>query len=112
MDSQNLQGKVVTGVFWNVVQLLINRSFDFALKLILARLLFPNQFGIVGMATVFTSFVQVFNDIGIGSALIQRKDEDLQEVHYHTSFWTGVIWSVVIYLIIFFVVAPLAAVFL
>ncbi|PSR53985.1 lipopolysaccharide biosynthesis protein [Adhaeribacter arboris] len=111
MDSHNLKGKVVTGVFWNVVQLLINRSFDFAIKLILARLLFPNQFGIVGMATVFTSFVQVFNDLGIGAALVQRKEEQLKEVHYHTSFWTGVIWSVAIYLIIFFAVAPLAAVF-
>ncbi|QNF32394.1 lipopolysaccharide biosynthesis protein [Adhaeribacter swui] len=111
MDSQNLKGKVVTGVFWNVVQLVINRSFDFAIKLILARLLFPNQFGIVGMATVFTSFVQVFNDLGIGAALVQRKEEQLREEHYHTSFWTGVIWSVGIYLLIFFVVAPLAATF-
>lgn len=111
MESQNLKGKVVTGVFWNVVQLVINRSFDFAIKLILARLLFPDQFGIVGMATVFTSFVQVFNDIGIGAALVQRKEEQLKEVHYHTSFWTGVIWSVAIYLIILFIVAPMAATF-
>lgn len=111
MDSQNLKGKVVTGVFWNVVQLLVNRSFDFAIKLILARLLFPDQFGIVGMATVFTSFVQVFNDLGIGAALVQRKEEQLNEEHYHTSFWTGVIWSAGIYLLIFFVVAPLAAAF-
>ena len=111
MESKNLKGKVVTGVFWNVIQLVINRSFDFIIKLVLARLLFPEQFGLVGMATVFTSFVQVFNDLGIGAALVQRKEENLREAHFHTAFWTGVIWSIVIYLIIFFVVAPLAAKF-
>jgi O-antigen/teichoic acid export membrane protein len=63
------------------------------------------------MATVFTSFIQVFNDLGIGSALVQRKKEDTREEHLHTAFWTGMIWSVIMYLIIAFVVAPLAASF-
>jgi len=109
MEAQNLKGKVVVGLFWNAVQLVINRFLAFAIKLVLAKLLFPEQFGLIGMATVFTSFIQVFNDLGIGAALVQRKDSELREAHFHTAFWTGVVWAVGIYLLIAFVVAPLAA---
>ncbi len=111
MSSSSLREKIVSGVLWNTVQMVINRSFSFVIKLVLARLLFPEQFGLVGMAAVFTSFVQVFNDLGIGAALVQRKDEDLREAHFHTSFWAGVFWSIGLYLIIAFGVAPLAAIF-
>ncbi|SFG33259.1 lipopolysaccharide biosynthesis protein [Pontibacter chinhatensis] len=109
MNTKTLKGKVVNGVFWNAVQLIINRGFDFIIKLVLAKLLFPEQFGLVGMAAVFTSFVQVFNELGMGAALVQRKEEDLREEHFQTTFWTGVIWSSALYLIIVFVVSPLAA---
>ncbi|WP_347158211.1 lipopolysaccharide biosynthesis protein [Pontibacter chitinilyticus] len=111
MKTQKLKEKAVSGIFWNFVQLGVNKFFGFAIKLVLAKLLFPEQFGLVGMAAVFTSFVQVFNDLGIGSALVQRKEDKLREAHYHTAFWTGVVWSVAIYLIIAFAVAPLAAIF-
>ena len=111
MKSQKLKGKAVSGIFWNFVQLGVNKFFGFAIKLVLAKLLFPEQFGLVGMAVVFTSFIQVFNGLGIGSALVQRKDSELREAHWHTAFWTGIIWSIVVYLIIAFIVAPLAAIF-
>lgn len=100
---------VVSGVFWTFLQLIVNQSFAFGLKLILAKLLFPNQFGLVGMATVFTGFVQVLNDLGVGSALVQRKSEDLRDEHYHTAFWTGVIWSVFLFVVMSLIIAPVAA---
>lgn len=112
-SSKNASNKELAflGVFWNSVQLIVNQSFSFVIRLVLARLLFPEQFGIVGMATVFIGFVQVFNDLGIGAALVQRKEEELREAHYHTAFWTGLGWSVGIYLIMSLAVAPLAAMF-
>ncbi|WP_439883478.1 lipopolysaccharide biosynthesis protein [Pontibacter sp. MBLB2868] len=111
MKTQKLKGQILSGLVWSSIQLLISRSFAFVIKLILAKLLFPEQFGLVGMAIVFTSFIQIFNDLGIGAALVQRKEEKLNELHFHTAFWTGVLWSFGIYLIILLVVAPLAAVF-
>ena len=102
---------VTSGILWNFLQMLINQSFAFVLKLVLAKLLFPSQFGLVGMAAVFTGFVQVLNDLGVGAALVQRKTEDLRTEHYHTAFWTGVIWSVLLYIIMSLLVAPLAAAF-
>ncbi|PTX10673.1 O-antigen/teichoic acid export membrane protein [Pontibacter mucosus] len=111
MNTKTLKGKVITGIIWNTVQLIVNRSFSFVIKLVLAKILFPEQFGLVGMAAVFTSFVQVFNDLGFGAALVQRKEEDLREEHYHTSFWTGITWSIALYILIALIVAPLAAEF-
>lgn len=101
----------VKGVFWNGIQLIVNQSFTFLIRLVLAKLLFPEQFGLIGMATVFTGFIQVLNDLGIGAALVQRKNEDLREAHFHTAFWTGVIWSCLLYLIVSFIIGPLAASF-
>jgi O-antigen/teichoic acid export membrane protein len=99
----------VQGVFWNAVQLVINQSFTFIIRLVLAKLLFPEQFGVVGMAMIFTGFVQVLNDLGIAAALVQRKDQDLEEAHYHTAFWTGVLWSIVLFLTMSLLLAPFAA---
>lgn len=102
---------LVKGAFWNAVQLTVNQVFTFGIKLLLAKLLLPQQFGIIGMATVFSGFVQVFNDLGIGAALVQRKDEDLREEHFHTAFWTGVGWSFILYIIISVICGPLVAEF-
>lgn len=92
---------------WSVIEVTVKRALDFIVKLILARLLFPEDFGVVGMATVFTSFIQVLNDAGMGPAIIQKKD--LTEKHLNTVFWTNIAWSVLLYLVISFVVAPMAA---
>ncbi len=111
MGEKTLKSKILDGVFWNTVQVVIYRSFSFVIKLVLARLLFPEQFGLVGMAAVFISFIEVFNDIGIAAALVQRKEEHLREAHFHTSFWSGVIWSIGLYIFIALLVSPLAAIF-
>jgi teichuronic acid exporter len=102
---------IKSGVIWTALQMLINQSFAFIVKLILIKLLLPSQFGLVGMATVFTGLVQVINDIGVGAALIQRKEANLTETHYHTAFWTGVAWSVILFVILGAGVGPLAAYF-
>lgn len=111
MNVENLKVKAAQGVYWNFIQLIINKLFGLVIKLVLAKLLFPEQFGLIGMASVCISFVGILNDIGIGSALIQRKNEQLRQEHFHTAFWTGLIWSCGLYLVMVFVAAPLAAVF-
>ncbi|MXV51313.1 oligosaccharide flippase family protein [Pedobacter sp. HMF7647] len=102
---------VASGIFWNFIQLIVNQSFAFILKLILAKLLFPNQFGLVGMAAIFTGFVQILNDLGVGAALVQKKEETLRKEHFHTAFWTGIVWSVFLFIIMSLAIAPLAASF-
>jgi O-antigen/teichoic acid export membrane protein len=101
----------ISGVFWTSIEMVINRSFKFFIKLILARVLFPEDYGIIGMAVVFTSIIAVFNDLGLSAALIQRKEKHLTEEHYNAAFWSGIIWSFFIFAIIYFIVSPLASSF-
>ena len=71
--------KLKKGLLWSVVEVLVKRGFDLIVTLVLANILFPEQFGIIGMATVVTSFVLVLSDVGISSALIQKAKEDLND---------------------------------
>jgi teichuronic acid exporter len=108
---KNFKILFLKGMFWTTIEMGINRSFKFFIKLILARVLFPEDYGIVGMAVVFTSIISVFNEMGMGEALIQRKKEFLTKDHFNTAFWTGLVWSVCIFLIVVFLVSPIAAKF-
>lgn len=101
--------KIFDGVVWNGSQLLIGKGFDFLIKLVLARLLLPEDFGIVAVATIFIGFIQVLNELGIGAALIQKKEEAITSDHYSTSFSTGIVWSLVLYIVFSFVLAPVLA---
>lgn len=111
MNIKKQNSKLISGIFWSVVESLIKRVLDLIVRLTLAIVLLPSDFGIIGMATVFISFVQVINDAGIYAALIQRKDEDLTDAHYHTTFWTQMIWSILLYFFCVIVLAPLVAQF-
>ena len=68
-----------------------------------------NLFGIIGMATVVTSFVLVLSDVGISSALIQKAKEDLKDSHLFTSFWAGIIWAIFLYTVVYFILTPLVS---
>ena len=99
------------GLLWSTIEVVVKRVFDFFVKLVLARLLFPEEFGIVGMATVFTSFIQVLSEMGVGSALIQRKKEDIKDIHFQTVFWTSLVWSIFMYILVILVVNPFVSEF-
>jgi teichuronic acid exporter len=95
-----LKKKILGGVFWTTTESVVNRGFDLFIQFLLARLLFPEDFGLVGMALVFVSFLQVLNDLGLGNAIVQKNRNLLQRLHYSTAFWTGIFWSVFLFLII------------
>ncbi len=104
MDLKNK--KLSKSFFWSITEVIIKRVLDLGVKLVLARLLFPEDFGIIGMATVFISFIQVLNEGGMGASLIQKKQGLLNKTHFYTVFWTAVSWSLLLYLLISFILAP------
>ncbi|MFK8265432.1 lipopolysaccharide biosynthesis protein [Capnocytophaga cynodegmi] len=99
-----MSSKLRLGLLWSIIEVVIKRALDFVVKLILARLLFPEDFGVIGMATVFISFIQVLNDGGMGPAIIQKRN--LTQEHLNTVFWTNVFWSLFLYSLLSFGVAP------
>lgn len=85
--NSNLIKSSTSGVLWTGISQFVSQVFQFIVIIILARILIPKEFGIVGMAAIFTGFISRFNELGLSSAIIQRKD--VNEMHLSTSFWTS-----------------------
>src|SRR5690606_6060874 len=76
---------------------------------VLARLLFPEDFGLLGMAVVVTTILRAFVEMGMGAALIQIKEEEFTDNYLNTAFWSGLGMNILLYLLIAFVIGPLVA---
>ncbi len=103
-----LKHKIFGGVVWNSLGLVIDNGLSMIVKLILARLLLPKDFGIIGFAVVFMGIIKVISDMGMSTALIQRKDENLKAIDYDTAFWAGILWGLFLATILIFVITPIA----
>ena len=84
----SLQQKAIKGAVWAAIQNWGSQFGSLVVFLVLARLLTPEDFGLVALANVFLAFVQVFLNQGFPQALIQR--EVLEPEHIDTAFWTNV----------------------
>ena len=92
---------------WNFTSRLGSQAFQVAFSIVLARLLSPREFGVVGMLLVFTGFAQALADCGLSSALIFR--QDATEAHFSTVFWMQVAAGTCLSLLFYFGAAPIAA---
>lgn len=87
----SLKQKTAKGVAWSFIQRWGSHIISFSTFLLLARLLNPEDFGLVAMAGVYIAFMKVFLDQGFASAIIQRKT--LEPEHLDTAFWVSVVSS-------------------
>ncbi|MCM8760802.1 MAG: MOP flippase family protein [Candidatus Omnitrophica bacterium] len=93
----NLRQKTVSGSMWLVGTGIAAQAFQLFITAIIARLLNPQDYGVFGMALILVSFLQVFSQLGTGSAIIQKKD--LTEEHLSSIFWLNVITGLILFLI-------------
>ena len=97
--SSDLKKKTVSGVLWSLAGQFSVQGIQFLVSVVLARLLSPDDYGMIGMLAIFLAISQVFIDGGFSSALIQRKDCD--DTTYSTVFYINVGISLVCYGILF-----------
>ena len=100
---------IINGIKWTSIQFAFAFLLSFIVKLVLAKLLVPTDFGLVGMASVIIAVGSSAAELGMSAALIQKKDNDEAEKLYDTAFWTGVLWGIILYAIICFIISPIAA---
>jgi len=72
--SNDLKSATTHGLFWSFLERIGQQGIQFVIAIILARLLLPEQFGLIAMLTIFMAVAQSFVDSGFGSALIQKQD--------------------------------------
>lgn len=97
----DLKDKTVKGVKWNAIGRFSTQGVNFIIGLILARLLSPSDYGVVGMVGIFFAIAQTFIDSGFGSALIRKLDCD--ENDYSTAFYFNIVVAIICGLILILV---------
>ena len=98
--ADSLKQKTVSGALWSGIHKFSITLLGFISGIVLARLLTPHDYGVIGMLTIFLAVSQTFIDGGFGSALIQKKtpsDED-----YSTILFWNLGLSVFLYFVLFF----------
>ena len=96
----DLKQKTKIGIVWNIIEKFAVQGIGFLLNIILARLLTPHDYGIVGMLTIFLTFSNIFIDSGFSRALIQKQNRT--EKDYSTVLIFNFAISILIYIILFF----------
>jgi teichuronic acid exporter len=72
--SDSLMSKAAGSLFWSAIERNCERGIQFIVSIVLARILAPEQFGIIAMLTVFIALARTVVDSGFAAALIQKKD--------------------------------------
>jgi len=104
----SLKGRAVRGFLWDFSGKFARQGLSFVIGIILARLLLPEDFGLIAMVMVFVGLVQGFSGLGLGAAIIQRKD--LREAHLDSVFLVNLLAAGLLSVGLF-VAAPLVASF-
>ena len=79
-DNQTLRTKVSQGVRWGVIASIVTQGGRFGFVVVLMRLLGPENFGIVGQASVYIAITYIFLHLGTAATIIQRPQLDKAEV--------------------------------
>lgn len=100
--------EVASSLFWKLLERSSAQIVQFIVAIIIARVLNPEEYGIVAMITIFISFATVFVQGGISTALIQKKDAD--DLDFSTLFFLTFCVALITYGILYFL-APFISVF-
>lgn len=106
MEQNSLRNSVLGGFFWKFCERFLNQGITFITSLILARLLAPEDYGVVGIVMVFINLAAVFINSGFSSALVQKKNAEDRD--FSTMFFCSLACAAVLYLALF-LAAPLVA---
>lgn len=107
--GDNLKQKMIGALAWSTIDRFGQQAVQLVIGMILARLLSPDDYGLLGMVMIFAALSFVLVESGFGQALIRKTDAT--ETDYNTIFYFNIGVSVSLYLILFFSV-PQIAVFL
>ena len=76
MAEESLKSKTVKGVLWSGIGQYTVQAVQFVISIILARLLTPDQYGIIGMLGIFIAVVSIFVDCGFATSLVRKPDHN------------------------------------
>ncbi|MCE5348307.1 MAG: MOP flippase family protein [Bacteroidales bacterium] len=96
----NLRQKTISGLKWSFIESTVTQGVHFIVGIVLARLLSPSEFGLIGMLTFFIAISQSLIDSGFSQALIRK--QNCTDADYSTVFYFNLAIGVLFYFILFF----------
>lgn len=96
--ADSLKQIAIKGIGWSAIERFSVQGVTFIVQIVLARLLAPDDFGVIGMLTIFLQVAQVFIDSGFANALIKK--QDCTDDDYSTVFYYNLGISVILYLLL------------
>lgn len=100
---------VFKGASWLAAFKGISQSISWVATIIIARLLLPDDYGLMEKSMIFTGYAVIFSDLGLGAAIIQKNDVSKNELS--SIFWFSFIISLLLGIICFFIAYPSAHIF-
>lgn len=94
----NLKQQTISAVGWTSSGRAAKQLLQFIVSIILTRLLTPEDFGLIGMTVVFMGFAGLFDELGLGAALVQRKE--VEERHLSSTFWINALAGLVLMMLL------------
>lgn len=101
MQTEYSKKTVFTGFFWRFAERVGAQGVKLLIEIILARILLPDDYGVIALVTVFITVLNVFVDSGLANALIQKKDAD--DLDFSSVFWFNVVWCIALYVLLFLI---------
>ena len=102
-----IQGrKIINSFIWKLLERFCSQVISLLVTIVLARILLPNEFGIIAIILVFIELANVIIDGGLNTALIQKKDAD--DIDFSTILYFSLILASILYAILFFSAPPIA----
>ena len=102
----SLKDKTVKGVIWSAVDRFSAQGIQFVFSILIARLLVPEDYGVVAMLGIFMAVSQTFIDSGFGAALIRKVDRT--EEDFSTVFYFNIVVATLFYFALFFAAPAIA----
>lgn len=104
--ADSLKSKTFKGTIWGAVDSFSTQGIQFVITLVMARILTPADYGVVGMLSIFISVCNAFIVSGFTQALVRKQDRT--EIDNCTVFYFNIVVAAVLYIVLFFC-APLIA---
>ena len=109
MAEQTLKNKTIKGMGWSALENVTRLGVTFMVSIVLARLLSPEEYGLIGILTIFIAIFNAIVDSGFTNALIRK--QDATDADYSTVFYTNLVLSVVLAVVLYFCAKPISVFF-
>ena len=99
MAEDSLKTKTVKGASWSFIDGIAGQGITFLIGLVLARLLSPEEYGLIGIITIFIAVFNSIVDSGFSNALIRKNDA--KDIDYNTVFISNLVLSIVLFWVLY-----------